>query len=54
MSKISITVLTQANGDDECVIAIKKTVNDFIEGKMFEIEIDLFEEVSEKLWNNLL
>ena len=31
MSKIPITVLTQANGDDEYVIEIKKTVNDFIE-----------------------
>ena len=53
-SKIHITVLTQANGDDEYVIEIKKTVNDFIEGKIFEIEINLFGEVSEELWNNLL
>ena len=34
-----ITVLTQAIGDDEYAIEIKKTVNDFIEGKIFEIEI---------------
>ena len=37
-----ITVLTQAIGDDEYAIEIKKTVNDFIEGKIFEIEIELF------------
>ena len=54
MSKISITVLTQANGDDEYVIEIKKTLNDFIEGKIYEIEINLLEEVNEELWNNLL
>ena len=41
-----ITVLTQAIGDDEYAIEIKKTVNDFIEGKIFEIEIDLLEEVN--------
>ena len=44
-----ITVLTQAIGDDEYAIEIKKNVNDFIEGKIFEIEIDLFEEVNEEL-----
>ncbi len=54
MSKIPITVLTQAIGDDEYAIEIKKTVNDFIEGKIFEIEIDLLEEVNEELWKNLL
>ena len=37
-----ITVLTLAIGDDEYVIEIKKNVNDFIEGKIFEIEIELF------------
>jgi len=54
LSKIPITVLTQANGDDEYVIEIKKTLNDFIEGKIYEIEINLLEEVNEELWNNLL
>ena len=54
MSKISITVLTQANGDDEYVIEIKNPVNDFIEGKIFEKEIGLLEEVNEELWNILL
>ena len=43
------TALTQAIGDDEYAIEIKKTVNDFIEGKIFEIEIDLLEEVNEEL-----
>ena len=42
LSKMPITVLTLAIGDDEYVIEIKKTVNDFIEGKIFEIEIELF------------
>ena len=44
-----ITVIIQAIGDDEYAIEIKKTVNDFIEGKIFEIEIDLLEEVNEEL-----
>ena len=54
LSKIPVTVLTQSNGDEDYLIEIKKTVNDFIEGKVFEIEIDLLEEVNEELWNNLL
>ena len=54
LSKIPVTVLTQSNGDEDYLIEIKKTVNDFIEGKVFEIEIDLLEEVNEELWINLL
>ena len=54
LSKIPVTVLTQSNGDEDYLIEIKKTVNDFIEGKVFEIGIDLLEEVNEELWNNLL
>ena len=50
LSKMPINVLTLAIGDDEYVIEIKKTVNDFIERKIFEIEIDILEEVNEKLW----
>ena len=38
----------------DVAIEIKKTVNDFIEGKVFEIGIDLLEEVNEELWINLL
>ena len=40
LSKIPITILTQGNGDDDYVIEIKKTVNDFIKGMIFETEID--------------
>ena len=49
LSKMPINVLTLAIGDDEYAIEIKKTVNDFIDGKIFEIEIDLLEEVNEEL-----
>ena len=49
-----ITILTLAIGDDKYFIEIRKTVNDFIEGKIFEIEIDLLEEVNDEIWKNLL
>ena len=54
MSKIPVTILTQVRGVDDYLIEIKKTVNDFIVGKVYEIEIGLLEEVNEELWNNLL
>ena len=36
------------------MVEIKKTTDKFTEGELYEININLLEEVTEELWNNLI
>ena len=40
--------------EDQYLIEIKKNFGDFEEGELYEIKINLLEEVSEGIWKNLL
>ena len=44
----------EADIDEHYWIEIKKNVNKFKDGEFYVIKIDLLEEVSSELWNNLL
>ena len=49
-----ISVINNLNDEDKYLIKIKKSISIFKEGKIYEINIELLEEVEENLWNNLL
>ena len=54
ISKIPVKIITQCNSEKEFIIEIKKNVNNYKIGMIFEISMELLEEVNEDLWKNLL
>ena len=52
--KIPVLVISSLNEEDCYMVEIKKTTDKFTEGELYEININLLEEVTEELWNNLL
>ena len=53
-NKIPILVISKGNEDDHYLIEIKKNVGSFKEGELYDIKINILEEVTENLWYNLL
>ena len=54
INKIPVTVLIDLNEGNDFLIEIKKDKRKFKEGKIYEINIELLEEVNEELWKNLI
>ena len=53
-NKIPVIVISAINEEDIYLIEIKKTTENFEDGELYKIKINLLEEVEEELWNNLL
>ena len=54
LKKIPIRIISKCEEENYYLIEIKKNKEDFEEGNLYEIKIDLIEEVSEELWKKLL
>ena len=53
-NKIPIEIISVLDEEDQYLIEIKKNSGDFEEGELYEIKINLLEEVSGGIWKNLL
>ena len=53
-NKIPIEIISVLDEEDQYLIEIKKNFGEFEEGELYEIKINLLEEVSEGIWKNLL